>query len=44
MCEYYLLCTNPAEGTVTHPILGEVPTCARCANKHDLTLNPFKED
>jgi hypothetical protein len=38
MCEYYLLCTNEAEGTTAHPILGKVPTCTRCANKHDLVL------
>lgn len=38
MCEWYALCTNQAEGVVKHPILGEVPTCGRCARKHDLTL------
>lgn len=38
LCEWYALCMNPAEGTVTHPILGEVPTCSRCAGKHNLRL------
>ena len=38
MCEWYALCDNPPAGTVTHPILGEVPTCTRCANKHQLTF------
>lgn len=37
-CQYYALCRNPADGTTPHPILGPVPTCARCAAKHDLTL------
>lgn len=41
MCEWYALCDNPADGMVSHPILGEVPTCQRCADKHDLT---FKEE
>lgn len=39
VCEWYALCTNPAVGTVTHPILGEVPCCERCAKKHNLTIN-----
>jgi hypothetical protein len=38
MCKWYLLCTNPADGVVKHPILGNVPTCTRCAEKHDLEL------
>lgn len=29
-CQWFLLCTNPATGTTPHPILGDVPTCARC--------------
>lgn len=39
-CEYYALCTKLADGVVEHPILGSVPTCRRCADKHDLTLLP----
>lgn len=35
-CEWYLLCFNVPIGTVTHPILGEVPVCERCLNKHDM--------
>jgi hypothetical protein len=38
VCEWYALCTNPAEGTVAHPVLGPVPTCTRCATKHGLDL------
>lgn len=30
-CHWFLNCTNPATTTVKHPILGDVPTCARCA-------------
>lgn len=39
MCEWFLMCANEAAGTVTHPILGEVPTCERCADKAGKTLN-----
>lgn len=38
ICEWFLLCTNRANGTVKHPILGAVPTCKRCADKLDLVL------
>lgn len=37
-CAWYALCTNASTGTVKHPILGAVPTCDRCADKHDLDL------
>lgn len=32
-CRWFLNCTNRAEGTRPHPVLGEVPICARCAAK-----------
>lgn len=47
-CQYFALCTNPAIGTLPNPIIGDVPTCRRCAEKMarlggpDLTL--FEED
>lgn len=41
LCMWYALCTNPAEGTVEHPILDPVPTCRRCATRHGLPLEPF---
>lgn len=44
MCDWYKLCHNPPVGTVTHPILGEVPTCEPCAAKHDLALKPRRFD
>lgn len=37
-CRWFAGCTNPAEGTVAHPVLGDVPTCRRCASKLDLEL------
>lgn len=39
-CQWYLLCENPATGAVSHPILGWVPTCQRCADRHNLELIP----
>lgn len=41
MCEWFALCTRPADGVVAHPILGDVPTCARCAAKLGLELEPY---
>lgn len=38
ICEWFARCTNEAAGTVSHPILGEVPTCERCANLLHLTF------
>jgi hypothetical protein len=32
-CEWFALCANPATGTTPHPILGDVPTCDRCADR-----------
>lgn len=37
-CQWYLLCANEADGLVDHPILGDVPTCQRCTDRHGLTL------
>ena len=34
-CQWYLLCTNPATQTRSHPILGAVPICDRCQEKCD---------
>jgi hypothetical protein len=38
LCEWYAGCTNQAVGTVTHPVIGPVPICSRCAVKHSLTV------
>lgn len=40
-CQWYLLCTNDAVGTAFVSILGAVPICLRCANKHDLEVTPL---
>lgn len=37
-CDWFALCTNTADGHVAHPVLGKVPTCKRCADRLDLTL------
>ena len=31
LCEWFFLCKRPATGIESHPVLGEVPICARCA-------------
>lgn len=41
MCEWYALCDHDAVGTTKHPILGDVPICQRCADKHSLTVDLF---
>jgi len=41
MCEWYALCDHTAIGTVNHPVIGDVPVCQRCADKHDMTVIPF---
>lgn len=33
MCEWFALCDHEATGTRSHPVLGEVPICDRCAAK-----------
>ena len=30
-CRWFLRCSNAATTTVAHPVLGNVPCCARCA-------------
>lgn len=39
-CEWFAFCQNPAAGNVAHPVLGQVPTCQRCADKFELVLVP----
>lgn len=33
ICSWWALCENPAATTEPHPILGDVPICARCQAK-----------
>jgi hypothetical protein len=35
LCEWFLLCENPATMTRPHPILGDVKICADCNKKMD---------
>lgn len=37
-CQWFARCSNPADGIVEHPILGEVPCCDRCARQLDLPI------
>lgn len=30
-CSWYAMCSNPATEVESHPILGGVPVCERCA-------------
>lgn len=32
VCRYFAMCINPAVGLVRNPIIGDVPTCQRCAD------------
>lgn len=36
-CAWYALCGRPAVGTMSHPILKEVPCCQRCVDKHEMS-------
>ncbi len=42
-CEWFAHCANPADGMVTHPVLGDVPTCLRCADMLDLDIHAKEE-
>lgn len=33
VCEWFALCDHPADGVRTHPILGAVLICTRCADR-----------
>lgn len=33
MCEWFAMCDHDADGLRTHPVLGHVPICARCADR-----------
>lgn len=41
VCKWYVLCFEPAIGVVDHPVLGQVPCCQRCADKHGMTPDPY---
>ena len=35
-CQWFALCMNDAAVLVPHPVLGDVPTCHRCAQRRAL--------
>lgn len=45
LCKYFVTCVNPAEGTIKHPLLGEVLACRACLDVVGLEsdLVPFPE-
>lgn len=44
VCEYYALCENAAVGVVANPYINHpVPTCQRCADKHNLEVVKFPQ-
>jgi hypothetical protein len=42
-CHLFHTCTNPIEGTVSNPVLGDVPACTGCASVTGATLTPLPE-
>lgn len=42
LCAWYARCTRPAVGATPHPILGPVPVCQRCADRHELVVMPVE--
>lgn len=41
-CGWFALCERPATTTRPHPILGDVPTCDRCAARVDHLMEKTK--
>lgn len=41
LCEYFVTCQRPAEGTVVHPVAGTVPICPPCSRLALAELTPF---
>lgn len=33
-CRWYAMCDHVAIGTISHPILGDIPICRRCFDKY----------
>jgi len=40
-CLNFLACDNDIAGTVSNPVMGEVPSCQRCADTTHQTLKPI---
>ena len=41
VCQWFAGCYRLAVGETDHPVLGAVPICQRCADKHGLDVDPF---
>jgi len=41
VCHWFAGCVRQADGVVSHPVLGNVPTCSRCASNLDLALEVY---
>jgi len=37
MCEWFAMCANMTSDAASHPIMGPVPICSRCASKMEIT-------
>ncbi len=35
VCTWFALCVRTAVGTLSHPIIGQVPICAECHAKNE---------
>ena len=42
-CRQYAMCSQVPIGTIKHPILGDVPACARCVERY-VTLGGKRSD
>ncbi|WP_165589016.1 hypothetical protein [Mycolicibacterium conceptionense] len=40
VCEWFALCTNETSTAASHPVLGPVPICVRCATKAGMEGHP----
>ena len=40
-CGWFARCDRPANGVQPHPILGDIPSCQRCADVVSGTLTPW---
>jgi len=43
ICQYFARCVRQAVGLVRNPMVGDVPTCAECAERMEQTLLPFEK-
>ena len=39
-CQWFVMCDEPADGVLAHPLFGYLPCCARCARVVGEQLTP----